>query len=380
LRRFLRRLLAFALFPAAVLLAMEAALLGSGELWPIPRVLAFQRAHPGSLYLRGIDQTFYAYKYQAILQRHPAIVVAGSSRTMKFRAGMFGERSSAFFNAGGMLASVRDLHDFAEMVPAAAMPAVLVLGIDPWWLNPNVKPAFDFRAETAPRAAWSFDEHVVGGRWLLKNLPAFGRELLSLARGAQPLAVGIGARQRGGGFRPDGSFKSPLPVPATDREWTFVDREVPPVIERARRAIDNFTPADGLDADRLKLLAAAVARLQQHDVLVIGYLPPFSSEVIAQLTGDPRHRQMFAEFRSRVPLVFIDRGLPVLDASEVASLGMDDRCLSDGMHAEETLQLHALEVMLRDPRVAAALPGAARAVRTALDSPRTDFWHADLPE
>ena len=68
----------------------------------------------------------------------------------------------------------------------------------------------------------------------------------------------------------------------------------------------------------------------------------------------------------------------MLDASEAASVGMDDRALSDGFHAEETFQAHALKALLRDARVRAALPGAEAALDRALASPRTNYWESDF--
>src|SRR5438046_4360044 len=85
LRRFLRHLLSFCAVPALVLLLGEAVLQWSGEIWPIERVLASLRMHPEALFLRATDQVFYASKYRAIVERRPRILVAGSSRTMKFR-------------------------------------------------------------------------------------------------------------------------------------------------------------------------------------------------------------------------------------------------------------------------------------------------------
>src|SRR5205814_1807814 len=124
--------------------------------------LAFQRAHPLSLYLRGIDQTFYAYKYRGIVENHPSILVAGSSRVMKFRAPMFGDRAGSFYNAGGMLNSLRDLRDFCYRLPSSRTPEDLLLGIDLWWLNEHVPPVFSLPEEITKGAGFSFDEHVVG--------------------------------------------------------------------------------------------------------------------------------------------------------------------------------------------------------------------------
>jgi len=167
------------------------------------RVFAFQRAHPESLYLRGIDQSFYAYKYRGILENHPTILAAGSSRMMKFRAPMFGDRADAFYNASGMLNSLRDVRDFCVSLPPSRTPGVLLLGVDLWWLNEHVPPVFSFDVEIAKGAELSFDEHIIGIRWLLNRPRLFARQAISLVRGAKKTAIGISARERGGGFRPD---------------------------------------------------------------------------------------------------------------------------------------------------------------------------------
>jgi len=60
-------------------------------------------------------------------------------------------------------------------------------------------------------------------------------------------------------------------------------------------------------------------------------------------------------------------------------VSMDDRAMSDGFHGEETLHARAVLRMLRNDRVAAALPGAGAAIDRALASPRTNYWAVDLP-
>jgi hypothetical protein len=297
---------------------------------------------------------------------------------MKFRAPMFGDRSGSFFNAGGMVNSLRDLHDFSLLLPSPRTPRVLLIGVDLWWFNAGVAPAFDFAAEIAKDAAASFDAHVVALRWLARHPEAFAGEAMSIVRRTSPEAIGIGARSSGGGFRPDGSFKSPLAPPRSEREWAFVDREVPPIIERVRKAVANFPPADSLAADRLALLDLVLARYRQKQVFVIGYLPPFSSEVLARLRIDGRHSRLWSAFRQRMPEMFAAHGFPLIDASDAASIGMDDRALSDGFHGEETFQVHVLKVLLRDERIRAVLPGAEAALDRALASPRTNYWQADL--
>ncbi len=378
LRRFLSHLFAFSVLPGALMLLGEAVLQVSGEAWSVDRVFAFQRAHPDSLYLSGIDQTFYAYKYRGIVEKNASIVVAGSSRVMKFRSPMFGDRADSFYNAGGMLNSLRDVRDFCYALPSSRRPDVLLLGIDLWWLNENVSPVFSFPEEIARGADFSFDEHIAGIRWLLRHPGAFAQESIALPRGTKSMAIGISAREKGGGFRPDGSFKSAWQTPRSEKEWVFVDRETPPTIDRVKNAYANFPPANRVAPDRLALLDSVLARYAQNGVFVIGYLPPFSSEVVGQLQVDARHSLFWVEFRRAMPEVFRRHGFPLIDASDVASFGMDDRAMSDGLHAEEAFQVRVLKALLRDERVRAHFPGVEAVVDRALASPRTNYWDADL--
>lgn len=377
MRRFLVHLLSFCLLPVALIVAGEVALLGSGELWPLDRVIAYQAAHPGALYLRAVDQVFYAYKYRGMSVKHPSVLVAGSSRTMKFRAGMFGDQAGAFFNAGGMLNSTRDVREFAEVLARSQTPSVLVLGIDLWWLNPGVPPIYDLQSEIDKDPGTSFDDHVIALRWLMRNPRSFAVEALGPERVAHPDAIGIAARERAGGFRADGSYVARVAIPAA-AGWQFVDREEPPIIDRVTQANANFPPAADAAPQRLADLDAALARFEARRVLVVGYLPPFSSEVLARLRTDERHKQLWFDFECRVPELFRRHRFPVIDASDLTQFGMDDRAMSDGIHAEETFHLHVVQAMLEDARVRAALPGAGAAVARALASPRTNYWQADL--
>jgi hypothetical protein len=217
-------------------------------------------------------------------------------------------------------------------------------------------------------------------RWLFTHPRTLIRETMAAVRPeARDRAVGIGARETGGGFRIDGSYKSHLPTPRTDEEWAFVDRETPPIIERVRTATGNFPETTSVQRERLAQLDAVLASYRAKHVLVIGYLPPFSSEVLAALESDPRHRSFWADFSRAIPTLFRKHSFPLFDASSPASVGLDDRAMSDGFHAEETFQARVIRALVtRDERVRAALPGAAAALDRALASPATNLWTVDF--
>jgi hypothetical protein len=95
------------------------------------------------------------------------------------------------------------------------------------------------------------------------------------------------------------------------------------------------------------------------------------------LETDPRHRRFWFQYRERLERTFDELGLPYVDASSPGRMGLDDRYMIDGIHGGETLHVHVLRRMLRDPRVAEALPEAA-GVLDALGS-RERTWSADIP-
>jgi hypothetical protein len=374
----LRRLALFWVPVGLALAAHEALLWRTGETWPIGRVLAAQERDRAAVFMRGfVDQSIDAYKWEAFLRRRPAVIALGSSRVMHLRGGMFGVDAPAFYNLGGILSSVHNLSEFSELLPATHTPRVILLGVDPWWFNAARPPAEEIGIAADGALRWQ--GHLLALREIASDRDLFGAALGSLWPGqGASRRIGLHARLRGEGFRFDGSLDSGLRVPRSETEWRFVDRERPPVLRRIRRGTHFFEVTDGLSPPHLAVLRAALARLRARGVLVAGFAPPLASQAAALLEADPRHARLWREYREQVPAVFAELGQPYFDASTPATLGLDDRYLIDGLHAEETFHLHVLRRMLEDARLAAALPTASVAIRDALASPRTNFWRADF--
>jgi len=358
----------------------EAALWRSGESWPVKRTLEAQARDAGAIALRGLlDQSFYAYKHAGLRRARPRVLALGSSRVMKFRAAMFGADAPRFYNAGGLVVNVEDLVAFADALARAEAPAVVLLGVDMWWLN-AARPAEDgFSRGIHEDGARSWQGHVLAWRELLRRSDMLRATLPALAPGAGTARrIGLQARLHGEGFRHDGSLESGLPVPADARGWRFVDRERPTVARRIRRGVELFEPTHGVAPARVARLRRGLLRLRGRGCLVVGFAPPVYSGAAALLEQDERHRRLWREYREVLPRLFAALDMPYVDASTPARLGLDDRYLLDGFHPEETFLVHLLRRMLQDPRVAGALPTAGAAVERALASPRTNYWHADL--
>lgn len=370
-RRFQKRLLVFFGPLLLVVLAAETLLWRTREGWAVPRAIEFQREHPGALFMRGLlDQAFYPYKLQNILQREPKILVLGSSRVMEFRSEMFDGRAADFYNAGGMIQDLGDLSHFAESLTVAA-PEIVILGLDLWWFNEALPLGHGLRDRASYDAARDWQAHVKAWRRFKSSRV---RKPLFRALSAENGHIGIEARNSGAGFRADGSMEYNLAIPTNAAGWAFVDREKPPVAERIRNGISQFAPQRGRIDARIGLLERSLDALARRGVLVAGFLPPFSAESARLLENSPAHGELWRAVRAAVPEVFKKRGLPFVDASVAANLNLDDRHLIDGIHGAETFHLHLLRRLLADPKVRSRLPGLEQSIGAWLSHPATNPW------
>jgi hypothetical protein len=368
--KFARRLLLF-WSPILLLLGgLELLFWTAGETRSIASVLAYQNSHPNALFLRGkFDQQISHYKFLGLTQARPRILALGSSRVMKFRSEMFGEGRRNFYNGTGLVTQIEDLDDFLELF-RNNLPEVIILGIDPWILNDQRQMSHRLATEAGADAALDWKAHLA----VLRHLKGRDiRRLWQAVRHHTPDRIGAAATLNNEGYRWDGSFATHLPTEGAD--WTFKDRESPPIPERIRKAEKGFEPTPYASPVRIQKLRRDLQGLKNHGVTVIGFLPPVSSESNHLLSTLPQHQQFWSEYKTVTARLFKELGFPFTDATDLASLGLDDRYMTDGIHAEETFHLYLLRHMLKDPRVQAALPHAAGAVKVALADPATNFYY-----
>jgi hypothetical protein len=371
--RFVRRVALFCAPFIAVFVLIEPWFWRTGESWPVRRVIEHQRKHSDALFLRGIfDQQICRYKYLRLEGRAPRVLALGSSRVMKFRAEMFGEVPGDFYNGTGLIDELADFDDYLKLFHGR-FPQVIILGVDPWILNEGYRSSRRLGTSLEPDAALDWKAHLEALRHLK---PRLWRQLGSIAPASRANRIGTGAILGNQGYRGDGSFATHVTVTATN--WAYVDREKPSIPERIRRGLGRFQPAQSVSASALQKLGRVLRELKGQGVTVIGFLPPFSSESVQIYSTDPAQHAFWSGYRSGVAGLFAEVEMPFVDTTDLATLGLDDRYLYDGMHAEETFHLHLLRRLLTDTRVQAALPRAGAAVETALAQPGSNFFYPEF--
>jgi hypothetical protein len=329
--------------PVAGLLALATgSLYFAGELTPIADVVQAQQQSPGLYYPMGHPRSFVPqYKLLGATARHPDFLVLGASRANSMRAEFVRGPADRFYNAAVWSAeSVSFARQFLERLPQDCLPHHLLLNVDPWWFYKNVKVPLDrdfFRSST-PAEIVDFSWRT--GLWWATQRQAYTS---SSAR------IGILAKQKDSGLRPDGSYLA--------GDSLFVIRDS--VDQSQFQQIEDRTDSwfHQVTAD---LSPAAVAELQRlldycsaHHISVVGYMSPFSPFLYDAVRKDERLSLSLRVAPSIRPL-FEQRGFMLFDLTNPAVPGCGAGEYSDLVHESEVCGVRDLLAMTRlDPKMTA---------------------------
>lgn len=334
-----------------------------------------------------LDQGLHRIKYLSLQQRKPRIVALGTSRVMQFRDVMFGQSGSMFYNAGGMIQNLDDLQQFVDKIQELPSIRVVILGIEYWWLN-------DRWRETIGKVSYFNDkiqhDDALDGFAHANVLQQFLRSGLreDLARPTFYTLIGAWqgesapvmhrwgflARNRGKGFRSDGSFEYGQLKPT---DWRFKDRENPPIMERIRNGNREFISMRSLSDKRMHQLLVCLRKLKESGINVICFSPPYPQDVVMELTINTDHKHAWQQYTDQLPEKIQLEGIPFVSAYATHLIGMNDSSMFDGFHALETFHLRLVQIMTEGLGNKNILGVDAKRIRTLLQSPRTNPWFPD---
>jgi len=349
--RFLVKLVLF-VAPIVVYVALTVVIpLYAGEFSAVDEVAARQSAGEAILYGPAYRDNYYVFKRASTIHRRPDVLVLGSSRSMQFRAGLFGP-NERFYNAGGAAQSIFEARRFVMDLPVDALPRVLIVGLDQPWFNAQtggqsspsrIPHQIDAEQGAAANRAmntsrfffWDLCQGKIPLRQLLRRQdPVYGRT-----------AVGIAAAVRGSGFRNDGSYQygtllNPEPV----------DRRMAEGYQRLRDGAGHFAPGDAVLQPGLDEVEALLAFARARGIEVVGFAPPYAPGMYRMMEEDGHHTYR-AKSASRLTAAFERHGFRFFDFSDAAAVGAGDDDMFDGFHASEFVCLKMYLAMLE------SLPG-----------------------
>lgn len=370
---FLKRLVLFCLPLAVVLLPPQVALFRVGENWSMARVNAveLERVEAGqeTLHQRAyVPENPRWYKFFHLRERAPVIAAVGSSTSMQFRAYAFPGYEDKFYNAGGLTNAAVELDELADWLEnVESPPEVLLLGVDPWWFNPQWGgPGNTTLEQLEKQGSFSIAavSAVLSYREFLKRAVAKrGRGLFdskcSTPEQEDAYMIGVKACD-GSGFRgSDGSRAYGWLWKRERAEEGFEDRSK--TLERIEKGTKRFQHAKAVDRKRLEHLERLLEVAKKRDILVAGYLVPLAPEVRGAIAPHAFLGPFFRDYKTSVTALFEAYEMPLVDAQDASALGFSERAFIDGFHASEVVMAVVVEKFFEDPRVVAKLPRLDRA-------------------
>lgn len=334
----------------------------SGEL-NLPAVVEAQN-DPERFCLFGsaVDENHFAYKAALLASRAPQVVVLGSSTVLSLRAVSF---EAPMLNLGRMAIDIQHLERAVDVVLAEPQPPALVLlGLDFWWFNPTWAEDRD-QPHLSPPARLEGGYWSLPWSWLLEGRigPEDALRLIAApgaAGAAERCRFGVAARLHDDGFGPDGSRYYSSRITRVDpdfEDYRFLDT-LRRIDERRRRFEAGRVP----DGDRLRRVAAAVARLEAAGSRVVAFLPPLAPAVVSAIVAEG---DAYAYYHA-LPAALLEVGVDTLDFRDAAACLNGENCdFLDGFHAGERLMERLLQ-RIADSRQGAALAPVLRPMTPSL--------------
>jgi hypothetical protein len=288
--------------------------------------------------LVNLDERLLEKYYIASLGGPKDVVVVGSSRSMQIRGEMFAPAS--FFNSSVSSALYHDLVAIsASYAERGLLPKRLILGVDPWTLNPHaahdgwtvLREPYDWLAlQTGTRVSTAAPS-LIPERFSALMSPSYFQAALRDLRAH-------GGQSRGpdealpddprGMIDSDGSHVYPTIIRERTREQVRTESMKFAVQASIDPLLGQFTALDHVSLTQLDVL---VTFLIAHHTTVELFLAPFHPLTTSLLHSSPDFRMVPIAERAFRQLAK-RRSVRVLGSFDAAVTGCDETEFFDGMH------------------------------------------------
>lgn len=348
LKTFWLKLMVF-LAPFAVgFAALTGMMIYLGESLPLELVVNHQRQNDRVIYRYRYGNRDQQFKTLSVNMRQPEVLALGSSRILQFRAGFFNRNPDIFYNAAGPAWRLPQVSRLLYSLNDDALPRILLLSIDPTWFNEHLED-YDFPEDISDignifLVNRSFLQDVIRG-------VNFGRSGFDVSAyfarrdpgGSGGLALGLRAIRDGHGFRSDGSEQYGDFLVAG---WLRQETQRMNHLNWMREGLEMYTYGDSLHEDAVAQFAELLAFAAEHNIYVIGFLPPYAPALWEEMMERGNHPYIPA-LTPRLEALFEQYNFPFFDFSNGARVGIRDEEFFDGWHASELGNLRMYLYMLR---------------------------------
>lgn len=294
-------------------------------------VLKQQKTESKVLYGTALHVNTRLYKKELLANTQPKVIALGSSRVMQFRQHMF---SDVFLNLGGGMESI---HDGINLIPdiIKRQPVLIILGLDVWWFNdrfqkPDIQPA---EISFNPRPSFSHSRSVF--KWLRSNKISLNEYVLTIIKGAPEVSIGVSGLKRDG-FGVDGSYYYTRTITgqieSSDKGFNGTFKR----IENGNKRFQYNSYANNQHIDNIVQL---IRRLEENDINVIVFFPPFANAVIEKLSNMEENYKYISDIKAKL----IDSNIVFSDFSNPMEIKSHDCEFIDGFHGGEITYIRILE-------------------------------------
>lgn len=269
-------------------------------------------------------------KLDIVKDKKPAVIALGSSRVMQFRAEFF--RDKDFYTLGGLGASIDELEYTWNKVKATYVPKVVIVGIDPWWLNPNIK-----QVNNLINSEKDVKYKIIGE--LVRN-NKMRRQLFHLdeIKGEDVLGgrknIGLDAAVNGNGYRlNDGSRQYGKIIQDKEDNATRFKS----TYERMEKGDknDRFAWCDTISDSELRKLKKLLQDINESGANVVVFLPPFPHDVYNYMDNNVHYHDYLHAYMYSVDKVCNELKIPCYNFCDLALVGASDDEAIDGFHGSE---------------------------------------------
>lgn len=269
-------------------------------------------------------------KLDIVKSKKPSVIALGSSRVMQFRADFF--RDKDFYTLGGLGSSIDELDYTWRNIKESYIPKVVIVGIDPWWLNPNMN-----QENSLINSDKNIKYKILGE--LLKN-KKMRRQLLNLDEIKDKDAlgerknIGLDAAVNGNGYRlSDGSRQYGKTIQDKEDNTTRFKNTYERMEKGAKG--DRFVWCDTISESELLKLKKLLRDINESGADVVVFLPPFPHEVYCYMDDNVHFHDYLHDYMYGVGKICDELEIPCYNFCDLATTGASDDEAIDGFHGSE---------------------------------------------
>lgn len=318
-----------------------------GESMPLSLVVSRQIRNDDIIFRYRYGNRDQQFKILSINQRQPTVLALGSSRILQFRAGFFNQNPEIFYNGAAPGWGLEQILHVLSEIDQASLPQLLILSIDQPWFNDRVE------TNEFPDDINDISNIFMVNRSILRDFiqgidfSRYGFDIVDYLVREDPgesdgQALGMRAIRDGHGFRSDGSEQYGDFLIA---DWLSMEQQRIRHKVWMREGRRMYAYGDRLSEERLEQINELLDFASVHNIMVIGFLPPYAPALWTEMMERGNHSYMTI-LPPRIEDIFAQYGFAFFDFSDGNMLGVRDDQFFDGWHASELVNLQMYLIML----------------------------------